>query len=334
MKKILITGGLGYIGSHAALELILNGDRVVLLDNLSNSSMDVLRRIELITKTKVDFFEVDIRDRTQLGLIFANHHFDAVMHFAGLKAVGEAQLDPLKYYDHNVVGSHVLIEQMAKAAVKTIVFSSSATVYGDPGYFCYSESTPLNPINVYGRTKLIVERMLLDLQQSDASWTVGILRYFNPVGAHPSGLIGEDPLGIPNNLMPYIARVATGKIEELTVFGNDYDTPDGTGLRDYIHVQDLAMGHLSALNWLTENPSSCLILNLGAGQPHSVLEMIRVFETVSNQKIRYSFGPRRAGDLACYYADPRKAMSTIGWSTKKSIFDMCSDHWRWMNTRV
>lgn len=332
MKKILITGGLGYLGSHAALELVANGYRVLLLDNLSNSSYSVLSRIESIGRTKIDFLEADIRNAEQLKALFSTHQVDAVMHFAGLKAVGEAEQFPLKYYDNNVSGSAILLQEMAAANIKTIVFSSSATVYGDPGYSCYSEETPVNPINVYGRSKLIVERMLQDVQRSDPHWRVAVLRYFNPVGAHPSGLIGEDPLGIPNNLMPYIARVATGRLPQLTVFGNDYSTPDGTGLRDYIHVQDLIRGHLCALDWLQVNPSSFLTLNLGTGHPVSVLEMIAAFEKASSTIVPYIVGPRRSGDLASYYSDPSKALAVMGWSAQHDLVDMCADHWRWISS--
>jgi len=272
----------------------------------------------------------DIRDRACLQKIFSEYSIDAVIHFAGLKAVGESAVDPLLYYDVNVSGSNILFQEMSRANVKNIVFSSSATVYGDPGFPCYHETTPLNPINVYGRTKLVVENILRDLRAADSAWNIALLRYFNPVGSHNSGMIGEDPLGVPNNLMPYIAQVAVGRREKLMVFGNDYPTPDGTGLRDYIHVEDLSIGHVSALDYLWKN-GGLLTLNLGSGCPYSVLEMIDAFQKVSGRNIPFEITNRRPGDLSEYYADPRLAKQLLGWATKHDIYRMCEDTWRWQS---
>lgn len=327
-KKVLVTGGTGYIGSHTVVQLLAANYSVVILDNLCNSSREVLNRIELLSGKKVDFVEGDIRNRDVLQTTFQLHSIDSVIHFAGLKAVGESQAQPLMYYDNNVNGSVILLEEMAKANIKTIVFSSSATVYGDPGYSQYKEDTPVAPINVYGRTKLMVEDIIKDLKNSDASWRAALLRYFNPVGAHASGKMGENPSGIPNNLMPFVAQVAVGKREKLSVYGNDYNTPDGTGKRDYIHVEDLAAGHLAALKVL-ENQSELLTLNLGTGKPNSVLEMIHAFEKASGKKINYEIVARRSGDLAEYYADPTLAEKILGWQAQLGIDRMCEDTWRW-----
>lgn len=327
-KKVLVTGGTGYIGSHTVVQLLAANYSVVIFDNLCNSSREVLNRIELLSGKKVDFVEGDIRNRDVLQTTFQLHAIDSVIHFAGLKAVGESQAQPLQYYDNNVNGSVILLEEMAKANIKTIVFSSSATVYGDPGYSQYKEETPVAPINVYGRTKLMVEDIIKDLKNSDASWRAALLRYFNPVGAHASGKMGENPSGIPNNLMPFVAQVAVGKREKLSVYGNDYNTPDGTGKRDYIHVEDLAAGHLAALKVL-ENQSELLTLNLGTGKPNSVLEMIHAFEKASGKKINYEIVARRSGDLAEYYADPTLAEKILGWQAQLGIDRMCEDTWRW-----
>ena len=327
-KKVLVTGGTGYIGSHTVVQLLAANYSVVIFDNLCNSSREVLNRIELLSGKKVDFVEGDIRNRDVLQTTFQLHSIDSVIHFAGLKAVGESQAQPLQYYDNNVNGSVILLEEMAKANIKTIVFSSSATVYGDPGYSQYKEDTPVAPINVYGRTKLMVEDIIKDLKNSDASWRAALLRYFNPVGAHASGKMGENPSGIPNNLMPFVAQVAVGKREKLSVYGNDYNTPDGTGKRDYIHVEDLAAGHLAALKVL-ENQAELLTLNLGTGKPNSVLEMIHAFENASGKKINYEIVARRSGDLAEYYADPTLAEKILGWQAQLGIDRMCEDTWRW-----
>lgn len=327
-QTILVTGGAGYIGSHTVVQLIEAGYNVVILDNLCNSKAEVINRIEKITGRRPHFIHGDIRDRACLRQLFADHNISAVIHFAGLKAVGESEAEPLKYYDNNVSGSITLFEEMARANVKTLVFSSSATVYGDPGVVEYTEDLPLKPVNVYGRTKLMVEDILRDLKKADPAWRVALLRYFNPVGAHESGLIGEDPNGVPNNLMPFIAQVAVGKREQLQIFGNDYPTPDGTGRRDYIHVVDLAHGHLAALNALEKSPDTVTV-NLGTGRPYSVLEMVRAFETASGRTIPFNIAPRRAGDLAEYFADPALAKQQLGWQAEHGIEQMCEDTWRW-----
>lgn len=328
MNKVLVTGGAGYIGSHTVVQLLNAGQEVIVLDNLCNSSGGVIARIEELTAKPIEFVWGDIRDREILRSIFAKNACDAVLHFAGLKAVGESQEQPLRYYDNNITGSIVLFEEMLQAGVKKLIFSSSATVYGDPGYVCYSESTPLKPINVYGRTKLIVEDILRDMKIANPDWQIALLRYFNPVGAHESGRIGENPFGSPNNLMPFISQVAVGRREKLMIYGNDYPTPDGTGLRDYIHVDDLAVGHLAALKALNKN-NSLLVVNLGTGKPNSVLEMIAAFERASGVKIPYEIIGRRAGDLPKYYADPSLAKTLLGWEAKLGIDRMCADAWRW-----
>ena len=330
MKKILVTGGTGYIGSHTVVKLLEAGYEVVILDNLSNSKISVIDRIVKITNQRPLFVEGDIRDGLLLGQIMREHSFDSVMHFAGLKAVAESEKEPLRYFDNNVVGSIKLFEAMQKANIKKIVFSSSATVYGDPGIVQYREDTPLKPINIYGQTKMMIEDILRGLKKTDTSWSIAILRYFNPVGAHQSGLIGEDPKGTPNNLMPYIAQVAMGLREKLFIFGNDYPTSDGTGLRDYIHVEDLVEGHIAALKKI-DVALDLITVNLGTGKPLSVLELIKVFAEVSNKKIPYEITSRRLGDLAEYYAEPSLSKKILGWSANLDAMRMCQDVWRWQN---
>lgn len=325
---ILVTGGTGYIGSHTALQLLQNGMSVVIVDNLCNSKREVVKRIGQLSGKEANLIEGDIRDRDLLREVFNIYKIDAVIHFAGLKAVGESQSDPVKYYDNNVVGSLILFEAMQAAGCKRLVFSSSATVYGNAKTPCYNENLPLRPMNVYGRTKLVVEDILRDLKASDPAWRVGLLRYFNPVGAHESGLLGEDPMGVPNNLMPIVAQVAAGKRATVEVFGQDYPTPDGTGLRDYIHVEDLARGHLASLQWLEHN-NEILTANLGTGRPYSVLELIHCFSKVSGVNVPYKFVERRPGDLAAYYADPALALELLDWSAIHGLEKMCEDVWRW-----
>jgi UDP-glucose 4-epimerase len=332
-KTILVTGGAGYIGSHTVIRLLESGYHVKVLDNLSNSNPVVLDRIQTICGIRPDFIKGDIRDRDLLKKIFNEKRINAVIHFAGLKAVGDSEKNPLEYYENNVTGSMVLFQEMALANVKHIVFSSSATVYGDPGVVQYKEDTPVNPINVYGRTKLVVEDILRDIKKSDDCWRIAILRYFNPVGAHISGTLGEDPRGIPNNLMPYIAQVAVGEREKLSVFGGDYPTKDGTGLRDYIHVEDLVDGHIAALNAL-ENNAETITVNLGTGQPYSVLEMITAFESASSKSIPYEIVSRRKGDLAEYYADPTYAYELMEWKANFGIDRMYVDVWRWQTNKI
>ena len=327
MKKILVTGGAGYIGSHTVVQLLNSGEEIVILDNLSNSSSGVIERIEGLTGKAVEFVKGDIRDRALVRATFEKHAFDSVIHFAGLKAVGESEAFPLKYFDNNVSGSIVLFEEMMQANVNQLIFSSSATVYGNPGSVCYTEETALSPINVYGRTKLMVEDILRDLQKANPALKIALLRYFNPVGAHESGQIGENPFGKPNNLMPFMTQVAIGAQEKLMVYGNDYPTPDGTGLRDYIHVEDLAAGHLAALKALEQNAS--ITVNLGTGKPYSVFDMIKAFESASGLKIPYEVVGRRAGDLSEYYADPALAKKILGWEAQLGIDRMCADAWRW-----
>ena len=327
MNTILVTGGTGYIGSHTVISLLENQYKVVILDNLCNSKIEVIKSIESITSKSLEFYQGDIRDAALVESIFQNHQISGVIHFAGLKAVGESQKEPLKYYDNNVIGSVILLNQMRKANVETFVFSSSATVYGEPGYTQYEEGMTTIPINVYGRTKLMVEEILQDYAKNNPDFRVACLRYFNPVGAHHSGLIGENPVGIPNNLMPYIGQVALGLLPSLKVFGSDYPTPDGTGLRDYIHVDDLARGHVLALKYLENNPNS-LIVNLGTEKPYSVLEMIAAFEKASGEKIPYEFVARRPGDLAEYYANSNLAKKLLNWQAEHGIERMCEDTWR------
>lgn len=329
MTQILVTGGAGYIGSHTLVELINSGLTPIVLDNLCNSSRISLQRVEQITGKKIHFIEGDIRNSTQLDQIFAENNITAVVHFAGLKAVGESVQLPLKYYDNNVHGSQVLLQAMAKAGVYQFVFSSSATVYGEPEQMPISEACPVGrPTNPYGSSKLMVEDILRDLAVSDSNWRIAILRYFNPVGAHASGSIGEDPNGIPNNLLPYIAQVAVGKLKELSVFGDDYATEDGTGVRDYIHVVDLAQGHVAALQYLAKE-QGVHTWNLGTGQGYSVLQMIKAFEQASGESVPYKISPRRAGDIAMCYAQPNKAKQELGWQAKLGLQQMMEDTWRW-----
>ncbi len=327
---ILITGGTGYIGSHTVVELMQAGFEVLIVDNFCNSKPSVLDRIEHIVGRRPDYVEADVRDREAMRALFADYHLDAVIHFAGLKAVGESVTQPLSYYDNNINGSLVLFEAMAEAGIKTLVFSSSATVYGDPHTVPIREDFPLSATNPYGRSKLIIEEILGDIARADASWRVALLRYFNPVGAHESGLIGEEPNGIPNNLMPYISKVAIGTLPVLSVFGSDYPTPDGTGVRDYIHVVDLARGHLAALKALS-SPSGVLTVNLGTGQGYSVLDVIRAFEAASGRRVPYKIVGRRPGDIAECYADPSRAIKLLGWQAQYGIEDMCRDAWRWQS---
>jgi UDP-glucose 4-epimerase len=325
---ILVTGGIGYIGSHTVVELLARGESVLILDNLCNSNVRALDRVEQIAGCRPAFVEADIRDRAALDAVFAAHDISAVVHFAGLKAVGESVALPLHYYDNNVAGTLCLLQSMSAAGVRRLVFSSSATVYGDPHAVPIREDFPLRASNPYGRTKLMIEEMLRDLLVADPQWRFAILRYFNPVGAHPSGLIGESPNGIPNNLMPFVAQVAVGQRPELSVFGNDYPTPDGTGVRDYIHVVDLALGHLAALDALSRQTGE-LTVNLGTGQGYSVLEMVRAFEKASGRTVPYRLVDRRPGDVASCYADPAQAAKMLGWRASRGIDEMCVDAWRW-----
>jgi UDP-glucose 4-epimerase len=324
--KVLVTGGAGYIGSHTVVELLAAGHQVVIFDNLCNSKASVLDRVEKIADRRPDFVHADIRDRAAVSKALTG--CQAVIHFAGLKAVGESVAQPLRYYDNNVCGSITLFEAMAEANVKTLVFSSSATVYGDPHAVPIREDFPLSATNPYGRSKLMIEEVLRDLARADSTWRMALLRYFNPVGAHASGTIGEDPNDIPNNLMPYVAQVAVGKLAQLSVFGNDYPTPDGTGVRDYIHVVDLALGHLAALQALERQPG-ILTVNLGTGRGYSVLEMVRAFEQASGRRVPYRIAPRRAGDIAQCFADPSLALELLGWRAEHGIESMCADTWRW-----
>ena len=326
---ILVTGGAGYIGSHTVVELQQAGYEVVVVDNLSNASAGVIGRVEAITGKKVPFYRVDIRDREGLEEIFRKEQIDSCIHFAGLKAVGESVGMPWEYYENNIGGTLTLVDVMRKHGVKNIIFSSSATVYGNPSEIPITENCPKGECtNPYGWTKSMLEQILSDIQFADPEWNVVLLRYFNPIGAHKSGTIGEDPKGIPNNLMPYITQVAVGKRPELSVYGNDYDTPDGTGVRDYIHVVDLALGHVSALRKIREN-CGLLILNLGTGVGYSVLEVVHAFEEANGVKIPYVIRERRPGDIAACYSDPSKAFREMGWKTKYTLLDMCRDSWNW-----
>ena len=329
--KILVTGGMGYIGSHTVVELAQAGHDVVVVDNLSNADPSVRERVAQITGKSFEFVEADIRDRAALEAAFAAHKVDAVIHFAGLKAVGESVAQPLRYYDNNVSGSVVLFETMAKFNVKSLVFSSSATVYGDPATVPITEDFPLSATNPYGRSKLMIEEILRDLHKADNSWSIALLRYFNPVGAHESGLIGEAPNGIPNNLLPYVAQVAEGRREFLSVYGGDYPTPDGTGVRDYIHVVDLAIGHVKTLDKLATG-SGIFTYNLGTGRGNSVLEMVRAFELASGKKVPYKIVDRRPGDIASCYADTAHAERELGWKAQYDIARMCTDAWRWQSS--
>jgi UDP-glucose 4-epimerase len=324
--RVLVTGGAGYIGSHTVIEMLAAGMDVTIIDNLCNSKASVLDRIEAVAGRRPEFVEADVRDQAALRAALAG--CTAVIHFAGLKAVGESVAMPLAYYDNNVSGSIALFQAMADVGVRTLVFSSSATVYGDPASVPIREDFPLSATNPYGRSKLMIEEVLRDLAKADDSWRIALLRYFNPVGAHVSGTLGEDPNGIPNNLMPFVAQVAVGKLPQLAVFGNDYPTPDGTGVRDYIHVVDLALGHLAALRALRAN-TGVTTVNLGTGQGYSVLDMVRAFEQASGRPVPYRIAPRRPGDIAQCYADPTLAKQLLGWRAERGIEAMCVDTWRW-----
>lgn len=330
---ILVTGGAGYIGSHTCVALAAAGYRITVLDNFANSSPCVLERLVQVMGARPRLVEGDVRDRACLDHLLASDPVDAVIHFAGLKAVGESVLNPLAYYDNNVIGTLILLEAMARAKVKTLVFSSSATVYGEPATVPISEDFPLAAINPYGRTKLMMEEVLADLYHADPTWRLARLRYFNPVGAHASGLIGEDPRGTPSNLLPFIAQVAVGRRERLTVFGDDYSTPDGTGVRDYIHVMDLAEGHLAALNVLTNGGAQpgLITVNLGTGRGVSVLEMVRAFEAASGRTVPYRVVGRRPGDVPICYADPTLAAVKLGWRATRGLEEMCRDAWLWQS---
>lgn len=329
--RILVTGGAGYIGSHTCIELLNAGYEVVVLDNLYNSSEKALERVKQITGKDLTFYEADILDKEALEKVFDKEQIDGVIHFAGLKAVGESVAKPLEYYHNNMTGTFNLCDVMRKHGCKNIIFSSSATVYGDPAFIPITEECPKGKItNPYGQTKGMLEQVLTDLWVADHEWNVVLLRYFNPIGAHESGLIGEDPKGIPNNLVPYIAQVAVGKLECLGVFGNDYDTPDGTGVRDYIHVVDLAKGHVKAMKKL-EPGSGVSIYNLGTGNGYSVLQVVKAFEKACGKEIKYAIKPRRAGDIATCYCDASKAKRELGWEAEKGIEEMCADSWRWQS---
>ena len=330
---IFVTGGAGYIGSHTCVELLDAGCDVTVFDNFSNSHPEALARVERITGKTLRLVQGDIRDRAALVTALKESGANAVIHFAGLKAVGESVTQPLTYYDNNVVGTLRLLEAMDECGVKTLVFSSSATVYGDPIRLPLTEDHPLSATNPYGRTKLMIEEILRDLHRSDTSWKLAILRYFNPVGAHASGLIGEDPQGIPNNLMPFVAQVAVGRLASLNVWGNDYSTLDGTGVRDYIHVVDLALGHLKALKALErlETKTDCLTVNLGTGTGYSVLDIVQAFERASGRPVPYTIAPRRPGDIASCYADPQRAFELLGWRAERGLGAMCIDAWRWQS---
>ncbi|WP_214835599.1 UDP-glucose 4-epimerase GalE [Exiguobacterium sp. s36] len=330
MNTILVTGGAGYIGTHTVLQLLETGHDVIVVDNLSNSRREALDRVEALTGKSVTFYLGDILDRELLEQIFLTHTIDAVIHFAGLKAVGESVSEPLRYYENNVVGTTVLLEVMNAFDVKRIVFSSSATVYGMPERTPIDESFPLSATNPYGRTKLMIEDIMRDLAISDPSWSIALLRYFNPIGAHESGQIGEDPFDIPNNLMPYITQVAVGRLNELSVFGDDYDTPDGTGVRDYIHVVDLAEGHLKALDYVMDH-TGAEAFNLGTGTGYSVLDLVNAFEAESGKDVPYKVTPRRPGDIAMCFADPSKSKRVLGWEAKHDIRAMCRDAWNWQS---
>ena len=328
---VLVTGGAGFIGSHTAVELLNSGKDIVIVDNFSNSKPKALDAIRKITGKDFKFYEIDYLDREKLEKVFEENKIDAVLNFAGYKAVGESVKKPLEYYENNVSGCIVLLETMRKYNVKKFVFSSSATVYGQPERIPLTEDCKVGgTTNPYGTSKLFIEQILKDLYNSDNSWDICILRYFNPVGAHESGLIGEEPQGVPNNLMPYVVRVAAGELKELSVFGNDYDTPDGTGVRDYIHVVDLAKGHICALNKLDKDGNGLFIYNLGTGTGYSVLDMVKAFEQITGKKVPYKIAPRRAGDIATCYSDPTKAKEELGWTAEKGIKEMCEDSWNFI----
>lgn len=329
--EILITGGMGYIGSHTCVQMIAAGMTPIMVDNLCNAKAEVLNRIEALTGVRPAFYQGDIRDEAFLDSVFAQHHVQAVIHFAGLKAVGESVSKPIEYYDNNVNGTLVLVRSMRKAGVKSLVFSSSATVYGDPQTVPITETSPTGATtNPYGRSKYMVEQCLSDLVVAEPEWSITLLRYFNPVGAHPSGIMGEDPQGIPNNLMPFIAQVAVGRREKLAVFGNDYPTPDGTGVRDYVHVMDLADGHIAALQAVGEK-AGLHIYNLGTGKGSSVLDMVHAFSDACGKPIAYDICPRRPGDIAECWASTEKAQRELGWQAKRSLADMTADTWRWQS---
>ncbi|GFK30119.1 UDP-glucose 4-epimerase [Streptococcus canis] len=330
MSTILVTGGAGYIGSHTCVELLEKGHDLVVVDNFENANPKSLKVVEELTGKPITFYQTDILDEAGLEAIFSKHEISAVIHFAGLKAVGESTQMPLKYFTTNISGTLTLLRVMAKHQCKNIIFSSSATVYGDPHKVPITEDFPLSVTNPYGRTKLMVEEILKDVYESDKSWNIVILRYFNPIGAHQSGELGEDPTGIPNNLVPYVTQVAVGRLERIGVFGDDYDTPDGTGVRDYIHVVDLAKGHVAALQKLVPN-SGLSIYNLGTGNGYSVLDIVKTMSEVVGKAIPYQIQPRRAGDIAVCYADSNKAKEDLGWQAKYDIRRMCQDHWRWQS---
>lgn len=327
---ILVTGGAGYIGSHACVELLNAGEQVVVFDNFCNSNPASLERVQKICGKSLGVVEGDIRDQAAIERVLIEYNCEAVLHFAGLKSVQDSVIRPLEYYDYNVIGSQRLLRAMQNAGVNKLIFSSSATVYGHPQFLPYTEEHPLKAINPYGRTKLVIEDMLRDLCVSDPNWSIGILRYFNPVGAHESGLIGEDPKGVPNNLVPFVAQVAIGRRERLNIWGDDYETPDGTGVRDYIHVMDLAAGHVAALS-LLDSPK-CFAVNLGTGAGSSVLEIVKAFEKACGTRILYDIKPRRPGDLDAYYAATAYASELMGWKATRTLETMCADHWRWQST--
>lgn len=329
--SILVTGGTGYIGSHTVVELLNEGREVVVIDNFSNSKPEVLDKIKEITKKDFKFYEMDYLNRKELEKVFEENNIEAVMNFAGYKAVGESVKKPLEYYENNISGAVVLLKTMQKYNVKKFIFSSSATVYGEPETIPITEECKTGgTTNPYGTTKLFIEQILQDLYKSDNTWDIAILRYFNPVGAHESGLIGEEPQGIPNNLMPYIVRVASGQLEQLSVFGNDYNTHDGTGVRDYIHVVDLAKGHIKALEKLEKENTGMYIYNLGTGTGYSVLDMVNAFEEATGKTVKYQIAPRRPGDIATCYSNPEKAKKELGWEATKTLKDMCQDSWRYI----
>ncbi len=333
--SVLVTGGAGYIGSHTVVELLNSGKDVVIIDNFSNSKPEVLEAIRKITGKDVKFYEIDYLDREKLEKVFEENKIDAVMNFAGYKAVGESVQKPIEYYTNNISGALVLLDTMKKYNVKKFIFSSSATVYGDPEIIPITEDCKTGgTTNPYGTTKLFIEQILKDIYTSDNSWDICILRYFNPIGAHESGLIGEEPKGIPNNLMPYVSRVAAGILKELSVFGNDYNTPDGTGVRDYIHVVDLAKGHIKALDKLDKEDKGLYIYNLGTGVGYSVLDIVKAFEKSTGEKVPYKIAPRRPGDIAMCYANPAKAKSELGWEATKTIEDMCKDSWNYTKNNI
>ncbi len=325
---VLITGGAGFIGTHTCVELLNAGEEIVVFDNFANSKMSAVENVKKITGKDFPFYEADMLDRDAMEKIFSENKIDEVIHFAGLKAVGESVEKPMEYYHNNITGTLILTETMRKYGCKKIVFSSSATVYGSPKALPILEDFPLSTTNPYGSTKLMIEQILRDIYVSDKEWSIALLRYFNPTGAHESGLIGEDPNGIPNNLMPRLIKVATGKMEAMTVYGNDYPTKDGTGVRDYIHVVDLAQGHLAAINWV-RNHNECDAFNLGTGVGYSVLDLIHSLEAVSGKKLAITYTPRRAGDIAACYADPTKAKTVLGWEAKLGVEKMCEDAWNY-----